>query len=194
MQFLKTAFQQLLSNSSESIVTLANPQWDAVVFVFLFIVTLFYGLGLTRNKIFSFLLSTYVALALMDSLPYVSSWWVGLKANAELAPGMAFLTVAVFIAAFVFANLVLRKYFPSDTKGTLIYNFLLSLLHVGFVISIILSSFPSEARAAFSPFTQRLFMGEIAQFFWFIIPLLTILLVQNEDTHSEPVEENWRGG
>lgn len=186
MKFLETAFQKLLGGSSEFILSLANPRWDAMIFVFLFITTLFYGLGLSRNKILTFLFSTYIALAVVDSMPFISSWWGGFRINPELSLGLTFLAIIIFMAAFVFAHAALKKYFTrEEIKGSIIYNFLLSLLHVGLVINVVLSSFPPEVAAAFSPFTQRLFMGDIARFFWFMLPLITIILLRK----STPIEE-----
>lgn len=197
MEFLEIAFQQLLANSSGSILNLANPKWDAVIFVFLFVATLFYGLGLTRNKILTFLFSTYIALAIVDSLPFIGSWWGGFKIDSEIAPGFVFFAIVIFVAAFIFAQIALKKYFSGEeARGSMIYNFLLSFLHIGLVTNVILSSFPDEMTAIFSPFTQRLFMSDVSQFFWFLIPLITIIVIKVPQLESRRVgvkteEEDW---
>ena len=178
MEFLEVAFQQLLGSNTESALNLANPKWDAVVFNFLFMTTLFYGLGLSKNKILTFLFSTYIALAIVNSLPFVGSWWSGLKAESQLGAGLFFLSVVIFIVAFLFAHTALKKYFAKEeAKSTVMYNFLLSFLHVGLITHIVLSSFPSEAAMTFSLFTQRLFMGDVARIFWFLFPLITIIVL-----------------
>lgn len=201
MEFLETAFQQLLGNSSESILNLANPKWDAVVFVFIFITTLFYGIGLTRNKILSFLFSSYIALAVMDSLPFISSWWSGLHVDSELNASFIFLAILIFIVAFIFSHIALNNYFSKEgSKGSMIQNFFLSFLHVGLLTNVILSSFPPEIAVAFSPFAQRLFIGDVARFFWFVLPLLTIIVFQKSAAATgsgRPItvteeEENYR--
>lgn len=196
MEFLEIAFQQLLANSSGSILNLANPKWDAVIFVFLFVATLFYGLGLTRNKILTFLFSTYIALAIVDSLPFIGSWWGGFKVDSEIAPGLVFFAIVIFVAAFIFAQIALKKYFSGEeARGSMIYNFLLSFLHIGLVTNVILSSFPDEMAAIFSPFTQRLFMSDVSQFFWFLVPLITIIVIKVPQLESRRVgvktEEDW---
>lgn len=181
MEFLEIAFQQLLSSNTESALNLVNPKWDIMVFAFLFITTLFYGLGLSKNKILTFLFSTYIALAIVDSLPFVGSWWNGLKIEAQLGAGVTFLSVVMFIVAFLFAYTALKKYFAKEeAKSSVAYNFLLSFLHVGLITHIVLSSFPSDASMTFSLFTQRLFMGDVARVFWFLFPLITIITLSHK--------------
>ena len=176
MEFLEVVFQQLLSSNTESALNLANPKWDIIVFAFLFMTTLFYGLGLSKNKILTFLFSTYIALAIVGSLPIVNSWWGGLKVESQLGQGPIFLSAVIFIVAFLFAYTALAKYFiKEEAKSPVMYNFLLSFLHVGLITHIVLSSLPSDAAMTFSLFTQRLFMGDVARVFWFLFPLIAII-------------------
>jgi len=178
MEFLEVAFQQLLGSNATSALNLANPKWDVMVFAFLFMTTLFYGLGLSKNKILAFLFSTYIALAIVDSLPVVSSWWGNLKEGSELGIGLVLLSVVIFIIAFLFAHSALSKFFAKEeARSPVAYNFLLSFLHVGLITHIVLSSIPNDVAMTFSLFTQRLFMGDVARVFWFLFPLVTIIIL-----------------
>jgi len=181
MEFLETIFQQVLGGSSEHILSLANPKWDIVVFVFLFITTLFYGLGLTKNKIITFLFSTYIALAIVGSLPFTSSYWSGFGIDSTLSSGFIFIAIIIFIIVFIFVQAALKRCFlDKELKGSVTHNFLLSFLHVGLIINIALSSLPPEIASTFSLFTQRLFIGDIARFFWFLLPIMTVILLKRD--------------
>lgn len=179
--FEDTIQQSYAAGGPGTLFDLANPKWDAVVFVFLIITTLFYGLGLKRGKILSLLFSTYITIAIVNNLQFIGSWLDVTKLNSEFNILFALISLLVFVVTFIFVHIAIGSYFSKDKgKDFIMQNFFLSFLHVSLIVSIVLSSFPPEVIAVFTPFTQRFFISNIARIVWFVLPILTIILFKKD--------------
>lgn len=159
------------------------PTWDLFIYIFFAASIIFYGLILGRDRILIILFSIYISLAVASNLPYI---------NDTFAKKFGFGPVFV-MRLFVFAAFMVGLYLLFNKMGLLstfsenagIFHIgIFSVLHVGLMISIILSFVPQEALSL-SDFTKTLFTSDFSKFLWIVAPLAAMFLVR-----QEPKEEN----
>ena len=154
----------------------STPTWDLFIFVFFVGAAFLYTISLGRTKIVASLVSLYVSLAVVTNLPYLIRFTEGTLA----AQFFAFKTI-IFIAVFIILFAILsRSTFlegvVSGSPGSLWGAAILSVLHVGLFISIILSFLPIEALGRLAPITRTVFAGHLGRSFWLIVPLLGMII------------------
>ena len=155
------------------------PTWDMFIYIFFLSSIILYGFILGRDRILIILFSIYIALAVSSNLPYI---------NDEIAKKFGFGPVFV-MKLFVFAAIVAGLYILfskigllstfSETAGVF-HVALFSILHIGLIISVILSFVPQEALGL-SDFTKNVFVSDIARFTWILAPLIAMFLVKHEE-------------
>lgn len=158
----------------------SSPTWDLFIVLF-FVVTVFlYGLSLGRDRVIVILVSIYMAIAVMANTPY-------LTALNNLGVGRFFVfKVAAFLAVFLLLFFLLSRSALQKTFGNLAAGkwwqvFLFSTLHVGLLVSVVLSFLPSTATAGLAPITRQVFASEAGRFFWIIAPILAMTVVKVEE-------------
>lgn len=170
----QTAAQNFVAN-----VNWAQPSWDLFIVLFFIIAGFLYGLSLGRDRVIVILVAIYMALAVINTAPFIGN----LQADVGVANVFVFRIsafVAVFIALFLLLarSALLQTIASADTKGAWWQVMLFSFLHVGLLISIVLSFLPATASGHLAPMTRSIFVSEAGRFLWIVGPILAMVLIK----------------
>jgi len=157
----------------------AQPSWDLFIVLFFVIAGFLYGLSLGRDRVIVILVSIYMALAVVNTAPYIGN----LAADVGLANVFVFRIsafVAVFIALFLLLarSALLQTIASADERGSWWQVMLFSFLHVGLLISIVLSFLPDGATGQLAPVTQKMFTSDTGRFLWIVGPIVAMILIK----------------
>lgn len=161
---------QLLSS-----INWTSPSWDLFIILLFFVGAFLYGLSLGRDRILVILTSIYMALAIVNTAPYLTTTTVGFNVN-----GGSFFKVTIFLGTFlVLFFLVSRsavKSFAGDSSGRWWHSIVFSFFHVGLMLSIILKYLPDEILKNISAPMQSYLISDPARFFWLVAPIVVMAL------------------
>lgn len=168
-------FQQLLQN-----INWATPTWDLFILIFFVVAAFLYGLSLGRDRIIVILVSIYMALAVVNSAPFIG----GLAAKeVSIVIGQVFaFRVTLFLGVFLILFLLLSRSallggVVSNQPGSWWQVILFSVLHIGLLISIVLSFLSGEIVGHLAPFTRIIFVSDLGKFFWIVTPILAMIFI-----------------
>lgn len=157
----------------------SRPSWDLFIVLFFVIAAFLYGLSLGRDRVIVILISVYMALAVVNSAPFIGNYQAEIGINQFF--GFRISTfVVVFVALFFLMSrsALLSTIASSDSRGSWWQVLLFSFLHVGLLISITLSFLPPTASAHLAPLTQKIFVQDIGRFGWIIAPIIAMIVVK----------------
>jgi len=157
----------------------SRPSWDMFIILFFIVAALLYGLSLGRDRVIVILVSLYMALAVVNSAPFIGDG--AMSQNLDQFFGFkvsAF--VAVFIALFFLMSrsALLATVASTDRSGPWWQVLLFSFLHVGLLISITLSFLPPAASASLAPLTQKIFVQDTSRFLWILLPIVSMIVLK----------------
>lgn len=153
-----------------------DPNWDALLVIFFAVSTLFYGISLGKDRLLIILMSIYMSLAVVNSIPPKVF-------SMELQKVFAF-QVTAFLAIFLVLFFVLSQFAllralgGHAAQGSLWQSALLSILHTGLLTSVAFTFLPAEILHNFSPQIQTTFTHEWARFGWTAAPIAAMLLMK----------------
>lgn len=153
---------------------LAQPTWDIFVLLFFICATLLYGITLGRDRIILTLIAIYIALAVVNTAPYLSSLR---PSGSDFALRMGLFVGAFIVLFFALARSAFLRNIGSPVSGKWWQVIMWSFLHVGLLTSVILSFLPGTALRYFAPFTQMIFTGNLGKFFWLITPIIVMIFI-----------------
>ncbi len=159
----------------------SNPSWDLFILVFFVVASLLYGFSLGRDRIVVVMISIYMALAVIQNAPFLKQF----TARVEVGESFA-LRVTVFIGVFLLLFFLLshsglsRIFGANSGRGTWWQTMLFSFLHVGLLLSVVLTFLPIEAQEGLAPLTRMIFVSDMAKFIWILAPILVMFLVKDE--------------
>ncbi len=167
----------------QSFVTLnfSNPSWDLFILIFFVVVSLLYGLTLGRDRIVVVLVSIYMALAVIQNAPFLKN----LTATVTLGQSFAF-RITIFLGIFLVLFFLLshsglvKILGHGSGRGSWWQVMLFSFLHVGLLLSVVLSFLPADAQSGLAPITRTIFVSDIAKFAWILAPILVMTIVKEE--------------
>lgn len=160
-------------------VDLSNPSWDLFLVGFFLIGALLYGMTLGKDRIIAIMMSIYMALAVVATLP---DFVLNIKVNDNYTFQItAFITVFVILFFLLSRQAILNALGPgSDGKWWQVILF--SVLHVGLLVSVTMSFMPPQVLSNFSDTTLFLFTHEWTHFGWIIAPIIAMMVVgRNEE-------------
>ncbi len=140
-----------------------------------------YGLSLGRDRIIVILVSIYMALAVVNSAPFLQKIDdTGVVQGGATVQLTAFL--GVFLALFfIVSRMGLMRTIGSKMSHGPWWQVLgFSILHVGLMVSIIFSYLPQGILQKFSPTTLSFFADPTAQFVWIVVPMIAMAMVGGE--------------
>lgn len=160
-------------------VDLSSPTWDLFIIVFFVIAALLYGLSLGRDRIIVILVSIYMSLAVVQSIP---EFVLEVGFNDQFAFQITTF-IAVFIVLFflISRSALLRTIGSGSSSGKWYQTIVFSILHVGLLISITMSFLPATIMEKFAPMTQQVFTNEWAAFGWILAPIVAMILFGNKN-------------
>lgn len=153
---------------------LANPTWDLFLVGFFVVGALLYGLSLGKDRIIAIMVSIYMALAVVATLP---DFVLNIKVNDSYTVQItAFISVFIILFFLLSRQAVLNALAPTG-EGKWWQTLVFSILHVGLLVSVTLSFMPETILGKFSPLTQYIFTNEWTAFGWIAAPIVAMILV-----------------
>ena len=164
-----------------SAIDFSTPTWDLFIILFFIGSVFLYGFTLGRDRVLTILISIYMALAVVNTAPYISAL------KAEVSMGQMFaLKVATFVGLFVIlffliARSALLRNFTGDVTGNWSHVFVFSVLHVGLLTSVTLSFLPLNALNHLAPITKIVFTSDPGKLAWLILPIVAMVFMKSKD-------------
>lgn len=161
---------------------LATPSWDLFILIFFIVAVFIYGFSLGRNRIVVILIAIYMALAVVNTAPFLNSWIDKALAIKNIGQVFAFrlgLFLIVFaILFFLFSrSSLLRSVSGEERHGAFWQVPIFSILHIGLLLSIALSFLPAESLLALAPITREVFASDIGRFIWITAPIGAMIIL-----------------
>jgi len=155
-----------------------QPSWDVFVIAFFLVASLVYGFALGRDRIIVMLVSIYMSLAVVRSVPYIQEFNASISFNETFALKISvFLGLFILLFFFLSQSALIRTLGSSSEQGRFFQVIIFSFVQTGLLISTSLSFFPEDVSGFISPLTQVLFTGEIATTIWIILPIVTMAII-----------------
>ncbi len=160
-----------------------SPSWDLFIFLFFIIATFVYGFTLGRSRIMVLLISTYMAIALIRTAPFLLNTQDVTIGSSPFFIVQITAFIAILLLIFFFlANSGLRRAFAANEvqgKAWQIIGF--SILQAGLMVATVLSFLPAAQRAGLLGVTRDLFATDTALFVWTLAPILLMMFVRDPD-------------
>ncbi|MFZ6035835.1 MAG: hypothetical protein ACOYUK_01715 [Patescibacteria group bacterium] len=199
--FIPTAFAQeagsaaVQSANFMQTVDWTRPTWDLFIILFFIVAAFLYGLSLGRDRIIVILISLYVSLALVDHAPFLNSpalqdWLNNFLGQFFVVQISAFLFIFIFLFVVITRSALMRSIGSADTAGPWWQVLLFSVMHVGLLVSIIISYLPAETVTdVLAPLTKQVFATESAQSFWILAPIVLLFVLKGTGAKKRKVRE-----
>jgi len=170
---------KLLQASAEQI--WSHPTWDLILIFVLFGAGLLYAVTVGRQKIFSTIIYTYIAIALYNALPLQTIVGFFQKQNDF------FVRASVFLGLLVVLTVLLGhgKHKGYARMGTWWQVFVLSFLQVGMLMHIILGFLPREKATLLAPLTKYVFANPALDIWWLLGPIIALIFIRRLNAHHE---------
>jgi len=158
----------------------AAPTWDLFIIIFFLLSSFIYGISLGRDRILSIMISIYMAIAVVSYAPFISTFSYEVNVdNLFVVKITAFL--AIFVLFFFLLSRSALHNTIADNRGNFLQVLVFSVLHVGLLISVVLSFLPQAASEALSPLTQQIFVSEVGRLVWIIAPILAMAILKDNN-------------
>jgi hypothetical protein len=161
----------------------ANPTWDIFIILFFVIATFLYGITLGRARVVVQIVCSYMTMALLSAAPFMKK----IEALTPLSHTVFYLVA--FMTIFVLLFLLLSKsafhQHLSEGRGTWWDVLVLSVVQIGFLTSIALSSMTGLSLGHLSGITQVVFAKAPAPFIWTILPIAALVVIRGKKKESK---------
>lgn len=159
----------------------ANPSWDLLIFVFFIVISLLYGLSLGRDRIIVILVSIYMALAVVGTAPYLNQFQAEININNTFVFKITtFLGVFLILFFLISRSGLMGTIAKSNGLGKWWQVLMFSFLHVGLLLSVLLSYLGPAAAEKLAPLTREIFVSDPGRFFWLVAPIIAIVLARDK--------------
>ena len=159
-------------NQLASVINLQGLSWDILALIFLFVVAFLYGMLLGKNRIILIMLSTYISFAIVSVFPFS---YIG-NSNIFFAKIVVFMLF--IILSFLFLNRSFFGHLFKISKALSNISFVkitvLSFFQIGLFMSVFFTLVESENIASLASMTKLIFVTEISQVVWFVLPVLLL--------------------
>ncbi len=160
-----------------------SPSWDLFIFLFFIVATFVYGFTLGRSRIMVLLVSTYMAIALVRTAPFLlNTQDVTIGSSPFFVIQITAFIAAMLLIFFFLANSGLRRAFAAnDVQGKAWQIIGFSVLQAGLMVATVLSFLPAAQRAGLLGVTRDLFATDMALFIWTLAPIVLMMFVRDPD-------------
>lgn len=168
----------------------SKPSWDLFIILFFVIAAFLYGLSLGRDRIIVILVSIYMALAVATNAPFLSNKAFQDSVNSTLSQ-LFVIQISMFLFVFILLffllsrSALLKTIGGSDEKGKWWHVLLFSFLHVGLIISIVLSFLPADSATHLAPLTRQIFTSDLGRFLWIVGPILAMAIIRGSSSDKK---------
>jgi len=157
----------------------AQPNWDLFIILFFVVAAFLYGLSLGRDRVIVILVSIYMALAIVNTAPYLNSFSAEISFNnASIFKVTIFLGIFIILFFLLSRSALLKTIASSDSPGRWWQSILFSFFHVGLILSILMSYLPKDIVNNVSESMRNLFISDPARFFWLVAPIAVMVLIK----------------
>lgn len=162
------------------------PTWDMFIAFFFLIAAFLYGFSLGRDKVIVILVSLYVALAVVNSAPFIKNLNTEINVATSLFAFKISTFLGVFLALFFFLSrsAILHSLAAGNALGKWWQVLLFSVLHAGLLVSVVLSFLPTDTLNYLAPFTRQVFTSEFGRFVWIIMPIFAMIGLRGNSSKS----------
>lgn len=177
-----------------------RPTWDLFIVLFFIVAAFLYGLSLGRDRIIVILVSVYMSLAIVDRVPFLNNEGFQNAINNITSQFFvfqisAFLLLFVVLFFVITRSALLKTIASSDSPGPWWQVLMYSILHVGLLVSIILSYIPIESlEGVLAPLTRQVFTTSGAQSFWILAPVVAMFIFKGTGSrkrkHRQEADED----
>lgn len=181
---LSQAQQQIFSTIQA--IDWSRPSWDVIIFLFFIISAFLYGFSLGRDRIIVILVAIYMGLAIANTAPFLP------QLTEKLPFGQLFaLKLTTFLGIFLILFFLLSRSALHGAIGGRRESFgrwwevlIYSVLHIGLIISILLSYLPPKSLQSLAPLTQTIFASDIGRFVWILAPIVAMFAIRPHHHHA----------
>ncbi|MEK7537560.1 MAG: hypothetical protein AAB619_01140 [Patescibacteria group bacterium] len=167
------------ANSFIANINWAQPTWDLFIILFFIVAGFLYGLSLGRDRVIVILISVYMALAVVNSAPFIGNFQADIGIDQFFVFRISTFVVVFIVLFFMMSrSALLSTVASSDTRGSWWQVLLFSFLHVGLLISITLSFLPPSASTHLAPLTQKIFVQDLGRFIWIVAPIAAMVMIK----------------
>lgn len=184
---LQTAlFDPEIATAAVTSVNWLEPSWDLFIVLFFVVASFIYGISLGRDRIIVILVAIYMSLAIVNYIPFITEFNTNISVNDAFALRVSvFLGVFILLFFFLSHSALIRTLGRANTQGGIIQVMIFSFLHVGLLISVTLSFFPTDLADVLSSTTRSVFTSDIARAGWVILPVLFMALFGARDRKND---------
>lgn len=142
-----------------------------------------YGISLGRNRIVVILISIYMSIALINTFPFANYQVAEIQVGDSFVLRITIFLALVLLIFFFLSRSAIRSAlrFPKKDDSAWGQVFLFSILHVGLLVSVIVSFLPTSAVEQLAPLTRSIFVSPISQFLWVLMPILAMVFVRKKE-------------
>ncbi|MFA5133945.1 MAG: hypothetical protein WC459_04050 [Patescibacteria group bacterium] len=160
----------------------SHPSWDLFILIFFVVAVFIYGFSLGRNRIVVILIAIYMALAVVNTAPFIDNWVNKAMTIDGVGQVFAFklgLFLIIFaLLFFLFSRSRLLLSVSSDQQHSGWWQIpIFSILHIGLLLSIALSFLPAESLLSLAPMTREIFVSDIGRFIWITAPIAAMIIL-----------------
>lgn len=153
-------------------------QWDLILLIVFFGASLMYGITNGKKGTAIITIAIYMSLAIVQAMP-------DLLLNVSTNTSAAF-QLTTFIGVFallfyLFSRSALLRTFSIEGKGSVIQMIILSLLHAGLLLSVVISFLPEAYTQNFSNELVSFFTGQWQVFGWIVAPILAMFFLGKKE-------------
>lgn len=157
----------------------ATPSWDLFIVLFFVVAVFLYGLSLGRDRVLVILVSIYMALAVINTAPYLDSFTAEFSLNNQSIFKVTIFLGIFLIIFFLMSRSALRNTIASaDVSGRWFHVLIFSFFHVGLLLSVTLGYLPEDIVQHISENMRELFISEQARFFWLVTPVVAMVMIK----------------
>lgn len=157
----------------------AQPSWDLFIVLFFIVAAFLYGLSLGRDRIIVILVSIYMALAIVNTAPYLNDFSAEISVNnASIFKVSVFIGIFLAIFFLLGRSALIHTIASNDSPGRWWQSIAFSFFHVGLILSILLGYLPQDMVNNVSQEMRNLFISDPAKFFWLVAPIVIMVLIR----------------
>lgn len=166
-----------------------QPSWDLFIVLFFIVGALLYGLSLEKERIIVILISIYMALAVLGAMPFlgrITGYDAAMPGDFAAMPEQVFVFkitafLGIFLGIFLLLSYSVNLRAIARTGLDKWWEvFVFSFLHVGLLISIVMSFLPADVVSNFTAFTRVVFVESAGRFLWTVAPIVAMVLVKSK--------------
>jgi hypothetical protein len=156
----------------------SSPTWDIFIILFFIIATFLYGITLGRARVVVQIVSSYMTMALLSAAPFMGKLEGLTSLNHTVFYLIAFMVV--FVLLFLLLSKSAFHQHLSEGRGKWWDVLVLSVVQIGFLTSIVLSSMSGFVLGHVSGITQIVFAKQPAPFIWTVLPIGALVVIRGK--------------